>query len=535
MPASTTEEPTRGNLVFAWLIAVMAVAGLAVFPGSGYAPQTLSDWHDQQIFLSAAQQTIEQGLPDADNRKLVGPAYVGLTVTLAALFNLSAGDALILLSRMTFVVCMAILALVAIRDRARVEPRVQLVFVAIAVLSLLTSVWFRVLDIPWTHFVAAALLGGMVLVSLTRLPLVVRAALIGALAAFLVQTRLFEALVALIAACLIVPVAVWRNWAGLRARPAAALGKGVLQLAVPALVGGIVAFAAIGLMSHNWSLYQQYDDQPGMVIRPELAPLKAVQLFWDTCFATLCDYAAAPPVSPLADSIDSWRQPLLLQLPGLAAAAAGLLAWVSLRPSRVLHLPLGLLFAIIAAGGTILAYVSGAPSGSPHLKYGFFRDFIAPLMLLTSAFIAALATQRGRPGAGLIAPVAVYFIVLFGLTGLRAVGLPAVSGPQVSQLQITSSCSAGRCAFALIASDVAGNAIPYDDLAYVECLAAPLQRPVQRISQLQVDAASCPRIGIVPVATGLLYTPDDAHFLTPGLDLSKGSDSMTVPPRAQDN
>lgn len=56
MPASTTEEPTRGNLVFAWLIAVMAVAGLAVFPGSGYALQTLSDWHDQQIFLSAASR-----------------------------------------------------------------------------------------------------------------------------------------------------------------------------------------------------------------------------------------------------------------------------------------------------------------------------------------------------------------------------------------------------------------------------------------------------------------------------------------------
>lgn len=369
---------------------------------------------------------------------------MGLTVTLAALFNLSAGDALILLSRVTFVACMAILALVAIRDRARVEPRVQLVFVAIAVLSLLTSVWFRVLDIPWTHFVAAALLGGMVLVSLSRIPLVVRAALIGALAAFLVQTRLFEALVALIAACLIVPVAVWRNWAGLRARPAAALGKGVLQLAVPALVGGIVAFAAISLMSHNWSLYQQYDDQPGMVIRPELAPLKAVQLFWDTRFATLLDYAAAPVVSPLADSIDSWRQPLLLQLPGLAAAAAGLLAWVALRPSR----------------------------------------------------------------AGFFGPAAVYFIVLFGLMALRAVGLPAVPGPQVGQLQITSSCSAGRCAFAPIASD-------YDDLAYVECPAAPLQRPVQRISQLRVDAAACPRVGIVPVATGLLYTPDDAHFLTP--------------------
>lgn len=533
MPASKpdAERPTPANLAFAWLIALIAVAGLALSPGSGYAPHALADWHDQQIFLSAAEQTIEQGLPDAANRMLVGPAYVGLTVTLAALFGLSAGDALILLSRITFVACMAILALVAIRDRARAEPRVQLVFVAVAVLSLLTSVWFRVLDIPWTHFVAAALLGGMVLVSLSRIPLAARAALVGVLAVFLVQTRLFEALVALIAACLIAPVAVWRNWADIRPRPAATLGRAALHLVLPALVGGVVALAAIGLMSHNWSLYQQYENEPGMVIRPELAPLKTVQLFWDTCFATLCDYAASPTVSPLADSFDSWRQPLLLQLPGLAAAVAGLLVWLAQRPSRVLKLPLGVLFAILTAGGTILAYVSGAPSGSPHLKFGFFRDFIAPLLLLTTAFIAALATQRGRAGAGLIAPMAVYFIVLLGLTALRAVGLPTLPGPRVSQLQITSSCVAGECTFGLLASDAAGNAVPYDDLAYVECLAAPLQRPVLRISQLRLDAGSCPRVGIVPVATGLLYTPDDANFRSPGLDLGKLSDSVTVPPK----
>lgn len=305
------------------------------------------------------------------------------------------------------------------------------------------------------------------------------------------------------------------------------LGRSALLILVPAVAGGVAAFAAIGLMSHNWSLYQQYGGQPGMVIRPDLAPLKAAQLFWDTCFATLCGYAASLPVSPLADTLDAWRQPLLLQLPGLAAAIAGLLAWLALRPSRLLHLPLGVLFAIVAAGGTILAYVSGAPSGSPHLKFGFFRDFIAPLMLLTCAFIAALATQRGR----IVVPIAVYLLVLLGLTTLRAVGLPALPGPRLAQIQVNSTCERGECSFALVASDAAGNAVPYDDTVFVECLAAPIERPVQRISLLRLDAANCPRAGIIPVATGLLYTPEDAEFLEPGLDLTLPSDSVTVPRR----
>lgn len=134
-------------------------------------------------------------------------------------------------------------------------------------MALASSVWFYFSDIPWTHFVAAALLGGIVLVSVSGARLDIRAALVGALAITLVQTRLFEAMVAAIAAVMIAPVALVRYRRQLRQWPAAMRG-----IVLPGLAG---AFAAIGALSHNWSLYQQYAGQDGLVLTPELLPAAA--------------------------------------------------------------------------------------------------------------------------------------------------------------------------------------------------------------------------------------------------------------------
>ncbi|HEY1092019.1 MAG TPA: hypothetical protein VGE47_13075, partial [Burkholderiaceae bacterium] len=299
--------------------------------------------------------------------------------------------------------------------------------------------------------------------------------------------------------------------------------------ALPAIAGAGLAFAGIGLVSHNWSLYQQYGDQTGMVIALGLAPIKAVQLFWDTCFATVCAFAASSPVPVLVDTIDGWRQPLSLQLPGLIAAAAGLLVLFALRPRRALQLPLGILFAVLAAGGLVLAYVSGAPSGSPHLKYGFFRDFVPALILLTSAFIAALAVQRaedGRAAGALLLSLLVYFVMLSGLTALRPIGLPQLAGTHVARFEIASSCSAGPCTFTLAAFGASGETLPYDDLVYVTCSGDPKFQPIWRLAELQASAAQCPRVGILPLASGLPHTTEGAAVRA--LDLALSADAIAI-------
>jgi hypothetical protein len=510
------------------IIAAVVTACLSFWPDSGVGPAALTDWQDQATFLRATTQTLEHGLPDSETRTLVGPAYVGLALAVGWISGLDPGQSLVLLSRLTFIACAAILATVAARYRAQADVGFQIGLGAIALMSLATSVWFRFFDIPWTHFVAGGLLGAMVLASLARMAVPIRSVLVGALAIALVQTRLFEALVVLVAAAMILPLAIARYWRSFRNQPAAAL----LQVALPAIVGGVLAFAAVGAVSHNWSLYQQYSDQAGMILALELAPLKAVQLFWDTCFATVCEFAAASVGPVVPDSLNSWRQPLSLQLPGLIAAAAGLLALFALRPARVLQLPLGVLFAILGGGGLVLAYVAGAPSGSPHLKYGFFRDFVPALILLTCAFIGALAAQRaedGRTTGALVVPLLVYFVVLFGLTALRPVGLPQFSEALVARFEIASSCSAGDCAFSLRALGASGEALPYNNLVYVSCAGDPQFRPIWRLTELRADAAHCLRVAIVPLASGLLYAPEGNAMLETALDLSLPADIVSIP------
>ncbi len=528
-----TNVPTSGrqsgpSKLPGWLVVVLAFVCLAIAPPSGLGLSTLVDWRDQQFFLQAANQTIELGLPDAETRSRVGPAYVALTLGIGQVFSLDAGPALVLLSRLAFIACAIVLATVAMRQRLQTGIGFQAALALVAVLSLMSSVWYRVTDIPWTHFVATALLGAVVLVGLSAMKLCVRSALIGVLAIALVQTRMFEALVAAIAAALILPVAAGRNWQSLRKWPSTVL----LQVALPFAGGAALGFAAIGLVSHNWSLYQQYSTQPVMVLTPQLAPTKALQLFWDPCYATLCDLARPPTVSPLVDSLESWRQPLLLQLPGLAAAAAGLLTLFVFRPRLVLRLPLSVLFAIVASGGLLLAYVSGAPSGSSHLKYGFFRDFIPSLVLLNCSFIAAIAMARvsdGRTRASLAVPLLVFGAVVVALTGLRAIGLPQVPGGDVARFEVASSCEAGTCSFALSAFNSAGDEAPYPDLSYITCNGAPLSPAVQRLSELRVEAVACPSIAMIPVASGLLDTPEDQVFLGKQLNLTLPTDKISVP------
>lgn len=523
---SNADTGHRRAIGVSLLIALVTVALLMLPRSSGEGLSTLTDWHDQGVFLDAVVQS-DTGLPEPGLRELVGPAYIALARAVARITSLGAAEALIILSRLTLLVTAAIMMTVALRDRARTGLSFQILLAAVTVLSLATSVWYFFSDIPWTHFVAAALLGGMVLASLSGVSLAIRSALIGALAIALVQTRLFEAMVAGIAALMVAPVAIWRY----RARLAdwrTAVGK----IFLPALAGAAAGFAVIGLLSHNWSLYQQYSSQEAMVVTLGVLPTKAIQLFWDTCYATICGYAEAPRTRYFADSLNNWHQPLLLQLPGLFGAAAGLLTLFVMRPGLIARLPIGILFGVVTAGGLILAYTSGAPSGSPHLKYGFFRDFMPALALLTTAFIAVLAQRRTEDHrwSATLVPLIVFFAVVLTLTTLRPVGLPRIEGSEVARFEIVSTCQGGECGFELQAHDASGARLPYNDLGYVTCRSGDRPPEIARVSELRIAVEDCASVAIKPVASGLIYAPEGRGFDNDPMDLSLPTDTTTVPP-----
>jgi hypothetical protein len=516
----------RRSISISVLIALVVIALLMLPRPSGAGLQTIADWHDQAVFLDAVVQS-ETGLPEPGLQAKVGPAYIALTRAIAQISSLGAAEALIVLSRLTLLVCIAVLMTVALRDRSQTGIAFQLLLAAVAVFSLITSVWYFFSDIPWTHYVAAALLGGIVLTSLSGARVALRSALVGALAITLVQTRLFEAMVAGIAALVIAPVGIVRYWS--RRAEWMTLVRGML---LPCVAGAVAGFVLIGWLSHNWSIYQQYSSEEAMVVTLQMLPTKAIQLFWDTCYATLCSVAEAPRTNYFADSFNSWRQPLLLQLPGLFGAAAGLLLLMALRPDQILGLPLGIMFAVVTAGGLIVAYTSGAPSGSPHLKYGFFRDFMPALILLTTAFIAALARQRAleRSSTTTLVPLIAFFAVVVGLTALRPVGLPRIPDSDVTRYEIVSTCSGEICSFELRALNAAGEVMPYNDLGFVTCRGGTRPPSVTRVSELRVSAADCSFVSIKPVASGLIYAPEGRGFDDDRLDLSLPTDITVVPP-----
>jgi hypothetical protein len=53
--------------------------------------------------------------------------------------------------------------------------------------------------------------------------------------------------------------------------------------------------------------------------------------------------------------------------------------------------------------------------------------------------------------------------------------------------------------------------------------------PIRHVSELRVNAATCPSLAIVPLTSGLLDTPDDQAFVDDALDLRLPIDTTSVP------
>ena len=98
----------------------------------------------------------------------------------------------------------------------------------------------------------------------------------------------------------------------------------------------------------------------------------------------------------------------------------------------------------------------------------------------------------------------------------------------MARFEFGSTC-ASDCTFFLKAIGAAGETLPYDDLSYVSCTRDPALPPIQRVSALRVKAETCGALAIVPVASGLLYTPQDDALFDKPLDLSKASDARVYP------
>lgn len=515
-----------------WIFIAVAIVVASLMPHSGQGWWSIQYWNDQGLFLKAAQEVAQTGRSALIEVGRVGAAYVAVVLLLDRLTGVGLEASLILLSKLSYLAASVMLVVFAWNRTATIPGRLpKLAAMGIAILVPASSVWGLASDLPWTHFPTSALLVALVALTFSQqFPLMLKWWGIGFIVALVWQMRSFEGNVVFIAGVLAIAVSLIF---GPRGGASSRLGS-TADLAVKVGAGGFGAAAALVfcfLMAGSIGLGGQYSDQGDIItLSMELVPIKFVQLFVDPCFFALCSLNNYEGGSVIPGSLLIWRQPLFLQLPAIAGGSVAICIALAVRFSsiRVVFYP-PVLFALLMAGGLILGYSAGLPSGSPHLKYGFFRDFIAPMLLLGMVVIAlfpALATSESdvRPvrGAflrqGALATVMVAFAgSTLMLMALRPVGLPRLEGYHLEDVAMKVECADDACGVRSSARNIRGEdvALPDVGLLYLRCGGDESLR-VMDVDEISIDPSGCSQpvmAGFMPAALGQVATPEERSFL----------------------
>ncbi|MCW2606208.1 MAG: hypothetical protein JWO60_901 [Frankiales bacterium] len=521
-PRERADTSTAAGALLAGLVA----AAWWLLSASGNGAASLDGWADQTLFLQALLQAQTGADVDLSEAGTVGPGYVALGRLLGGALRLDAGAALVLLTRLAFLVLVLGVLTAAVRGSAR-RVRVEIaVLLGVALVVLLTP-WRTYADVPWTHPVAAAqsLVAVLALRAVRHAPLAGGVAL-GASLVLLAQTRTFE-LQAVIAALALTGLLAGVASLVRRQRP------DLRAAAVPfagALLGGAASWLLVGSLTGYWRRFGQYQQggrEQALSLSPLDVPVKLVQLFVDPCFHSLCgpqDQYLAQGLSP--DGIAQyWRQPLLMQLPFLLLTVLVLVVATGavLRARRAL--PLDVQVSALAASALLLGYTANPIAGGAHLRYGFVRDFTCPAVLLLYA-AARVTTEwlRGRdgalprPGAGTVTLAGAAVLALVPGFALPRVGASYTDYALAPGSTCAQAAAAG-CTLDLVARQADGATAPLGGrsvvIATCDGADAFVAVVVDRLGSDVVDAArDCAASGrasalqYLPVELGVYQTPE---------------------------
>jgi hypothetical protein len=473
------------------------IAFFLLLPTSGWASVMFGSWFDQKRDLAALRSVIADGHAQAIADNGIGPAYIGLAAIVHDVLGLSPEDALVFLTRASFILavgCGVLLVRALVRRLTTAPPLVSLAAqVGFVGLVFATGTWHWS-DVPWSHFVAAFLAVALYAVRFVPSRLsIVSALAVGALLALLWLTRSFE-LAADVTAWALTLAILWL----LRLRPARVVRLAHVLSGAAAFVG---ATAVVYLVTGKRDLFLLYGGslghQSGNVSAGEIAetptfslslvPTKLVQLFVDPCYEALCsvsDYAGSATLPPQqtgdAGNLRLWSLPLAVQLPALillpvCLVAAGAIAVVAARRreasvERLRSIRL-LLETTIASAGLVVGYAASTMTGPPHLRYGFARDFLLPALLtgvvavaLGSVALWALLSARARRR---LSPEFTFGIVAFlgsavlvvAFAYARADGIPRLESRHLGSVVYEATCSGRDCDVSIAATSTAGRPV----------------------------------------------------------------------------
>lgn len=473
-----------------------AVGLFLLLPASGWAEVMFDSWFDQKRDLAALEGVLADGRAPEIAHDLIGPAYIAAGALVHHVTGLEAADALVLLTRLSFVLsvgCGVLLVRALVWRLVSAPPLVSLGAQIVFVGLLFAAGTWHWSDVPWSHFFAAFLAVGLygarfVPARATALT----AAVSGACISLLWLTRTFELLAVVVAWG-----AVLGLFALLRLRESTRLG------AVRLLAGGaafLVTTAAVYGMTGKRDLFVLYQErlgsQSGSVGAGEVAetptfsfgliPTKLVQFFVDPCFDSLCsvsDYSGRASSSPLlteeAGNLRLWSLPLGVQLPSLlllplCLAALAVLVALAVRrrdalaaTARELRLLTEMTLASLLI---VLGYTASTLSGSPHLRYGFARDFLLPALLsaIVAVSLASVALwivlsarrRRTKPSPEFVYVVLAFgtcVVLVLGLALARAEGIPRLEDRHLAAITYTASCRPNACDVSVVAESGSGR------------------------------------------------------------------------------
>jgi hypothetical protein len=494
--ASSSRAERIAELVDRFFV-LFAVGFFLLLPTSGWASVMFGSWFDQKRDLAALRSVIADGHARAIADNGIGPAYIALAALVHDVLGLSPEDALVFLTRASYVLaiaCGVLLVRILVRRLTTAPPLVSLAAQFAFVGLVFAAGTWHWSDVPWSHFLAAFL--AVALYAVRFVPgrvTIASAAAVGVLLSLLWLTRSFE-LAAVVAAWGITFVVL---------RLLRLHGARVVKLVHVAsgAAAFVVTTAAVYLVTGKRDLFFLYGGslghQSGNVSPGEIAetptfsvslvPAKLVQLFVDPCYDTLCsvsDYAGSATLPPQltgdAGNLRLWSLPLAVQLPSLVLLplcllVAGALTVMAARKreasgERVRSLRL-MLEATIASAGLVLGYAASTMTGAPHLRYGFARDFLMPALLTGVVGVALVSVglwtllSAGRRRR--LSPEFAFGVLAFAgsaclvvaLAYARSDGIPRIESHQLGSVVYRASCSGDDCDVSIAATTTAGHAI----------------------------------------------------------------------------
>jgi hypothetical protein len=447
----------RVNYIFAFFVTIFVASIMPVFPDS-YS--TMHSWADQGQALADFNRAINIESDKDIGLTWAGPGWLALAKITHNIFGVNIESSLILINRISYLLAIFIFSnFIFIHLESNKKSRSDYLYAFILIATFILSVNFTYSSvIPWSHFIALPFSCAVILLlSKYRTFQFYHYIVIGMLIGFIATIRLFSAQAILAAAAVWFVYLLWRK----RSTVKDVLNKGVRVLAL-CVLGFVLGYLVHSLILGELIIYRQYE---GMTSYPltELYnlriidfPVKFIQLFVDPCFFSDCSLNQWNKATTfiINDGVNSWKYPLLLQIPIIGWVAFSWLIYLVVYwryIPKILEDPV-VAIALLAGGAIIFAYTSVMLGGADRLKFGYVRDFMDATFFLTMATVRVMMllsnfkdskfSNKNKLAILFAAPIISILIIQLNISENNFIKFP---GYAINKIGADVSCNKEEC------------------------------------------------------------------------------------------